>query len=309
MAYNDRNSGWYSRDDRNQNRDDYYDDNNRNDFRNEYNRRNYDDNTYNGGYNPGYNDRNRNDMRGDRNNSDWYNRTMNDRYGNDRRYSDRDYDDRRMNNDRWNNYQEAPSFGSYTGYAGQMGPTEGVPGFGTTGSNDRGYRDRNYNDRNYNTNPNNNSGRRNDRSWWDKASDEVSSWFGDDDAERRRQRDERQNHRGKGPKNYKRSEDRIMEDVCVRLSEHPDIDATDIMVTVDGDEVTLTGTIDSKQAKRKAEDVCESVSGVSEVHNQLRIRKDESEKMNSTITNSPSTTDASRKSSNAEAKAKSVNLS
>lgn len=304
MAYNDRNSGWYNRDDRNdRDRSDYYNDNNRyGDLRNDYDRRrNYDENIYDDRSNR-Y-DRNRDNMMNNRPNTGWYNRTMDDRYNNDGRYNDRYYDDRRMNSDRWNNYRETPSFGTYTGYAGQMGPTEGVPGFGTTGSHGyvRDYRD--YNDHNYNDRSDNNRnyGRRNDRDWWDRASDKVASWFGDDDAERRVNRDERQNHRGKGPKNYKRSEDRIMEDVCVRLSEHPDIDASDIMVTVDGTEVTLTGTIDSKQAKRKAEDICESVTGVSEVHNQLRMKKDENTDLTNTITNSPSTTEASRKSSNTTA--------
>jgi CBS domain-containing protein len=33
-----------------------------------------------------------------------------------------------------------------------------------------------------------------DRGWWDRASDEVSSWFGDDQAERRREMDERSGH-------------------------------------------------------------------------------------------------------------------
>src|SRR5690348_10936360 len=34
-----------------------------------------------------------------------------------------------------------------------------------------------------------NRGGRDDRGFWDRASDEVASWFGDDDAERRRERD------------------------------------------------------------------------------------------------------------------------
>jgi hypothetical protein len=34
-----------------------------------------------------------------------------------------------------------------------------------------------------------------DRGLWDRASDEVASWFGDDDAERRRQHDERRDRR------------------------------------------------------------------------------------------------------------------
>jgi len=118
---------------------------------------------------------------------------------------------------------------------------------------------------------------RNDRSWWDKTKDEVASWFGDDDAERRRRMDERRegNYRGNGPKNYTRSSERIKEDVNDRLSDAWDIDASDIDVSIDGNEVTLSGTVPSKQQKRRAEDIAESVSGVQNVQNNLRIKQQE----------------------------------
>jgi len=118
---------------------------------------------------------------------------------------------------------------------------------------------------------------RNDRSWWDKTRDEVASWFGDDDAERRRRMDERRegNYRGRGPKNYTRSSDRIKEDVSDRLSDAWDIDASDIDVEINGNEVTLTGTVPSKQQKRRAEDIAESVSGVNNVQNNLRVKQHE----------------------------------
>lgn len=38
-------------------------------------------------------------------------------------------------------------------------------------------------------------GRRDERGFWDRASDEVASWFGDDDAERRRRQDTRREER------------------------------------------------------------------------------------------------------------------
>ena len=115
-----------------------------------------------------------------------------------------------------------------------------------------------------------------DRGWWDRTRDEVSSWFGDDDAERRRQMDKVNGpHRGKGPKGYKRSDERIKEDVCDRLCDNPAIDASDIEIKVDGSEVILTGTVESREAKRRAEDVVESVSGVSNVQNQLRVNRSE----------------------------------
>ena len=110
-----------------------------------------------------------------------------------------------------------------------------------------------------------------ERGWWDRASDEVASWFGDEEAERRRRMDEQRPHRGKGPKGYRRSDERIKEDVNDRLSEGY-LDATEIMVAVDNGEVTLTGTVNSRADKRRAEDIAEYVSGVSNVENRLRVK-------------------------------------
>lgn len=114
-----------------------------------------------------------------------------------------------------------------------------------------------------------------DRSWWDKASDEVSSWFGDDEAERRRVQDkiESGKYRGKGPRGYKRSDERIREDINDRLSDDPYIDATDIEVQVENGDVTLTGTVNNRDDKRRAEYISEMVSGVVNVENRLRLNQ------------------------------------
>ena len=122
-------------------------------------------------------------------------------------------------------------------------------------------------------------GYRGERSGWDRVSDEVSSWFGDEDAAHRREQDARQGdysaelHRGRGPKGYKRSDDRIREDVCDRLTDDPRVDASEIEVSVAGCEVTLSGTVDSREAKRRAEDCAERVSGVTHVQNNLRVQQ------------------------------------
>jgi osmotically-inducible protein OsmY len=76
---------------------------------------------------------------------------------------------------------------------------------------------------------------------------------------------------GMGPKGYKRSDERIREDVSDKLMEHPDLDASDVEVKVSKGEVTLSGTVESRWAKRLAEDLAESCSGVLEVMNQLRV--------------------------------------
>src|SRR5689334_4510486 len=84
---------------------------------------------------------------------------------------------------------------------------------------------------------------------------------------------ERGRFAGRGPKGWQRSDDRIREDINERLTDHPHVDASEIDVQVKNGEVTLTGTVDDRQAKRIAEDLAENVSGVKEVHNQLRIQQ------------------------------------
>ena len=80
--------------------------------------------------------------------------------------------------------------------------------------------------------------------------------------------------RGRGPRGYQRSDVQIRDAVCDRMADHPDLDASDIEVGVAADGVvTLQGTVDSREAKRLAEDVAESVSGVRDVHNQLRVSR------------------------------------
>lgn len=78
--------------------------------------------------------------------------------------------------------------------------------------------------------------------------------------------------RGHGPKDYTRSDDRIRDDVCDRLSDAGHIDARGISVEVSGGEVTLGGYVPSRQAKRAAEDAIEDCSGVCNVQNNLRVR-------------------------------------
>ncbi|MBP2315656.1 BON domain-containing protein [Azospirillum soli] len=85
--------------------------------------------------------------------------------------------------------------------------------------------------------------------------------------------DRGQHYGGLGPRGYTRSDERIREDVNDRLTDDPYVDASDIEVTVSGCEVTLSGTVDDRRAKRQAEDVAESVSGVRYVQNNLRVRQ------------------------------------
>jgi len=78
-------------------------------------------------------------------------------------------------------------------------------------------------------------------------------------------------YRGLGPRGYVRSDQRIYEDICDRLSENPFIDASDIEVAVRGATVTLAGAVDSAIAKRQAEEIAREVAGVREVHSDLIV--------------------------------------
>ena len=125
-----------------------------------------------------------------------------------------------------------------------------------------------------------NRGGRDERGFWDRASDEVASWFGDEDAERRRRLDQLREgrgygqgkFRGRGPKNYRRSDERVREEICDRLTDNEWLDASDVEVNVIAADAILTGTVDSRYAKRLAETIAESVSGVTNVQNNLRVQ-------------------------------------
>lgn len=288
MADNNRNRGYYASDenwDQNRNRreDDYY-----------QNRENQ------GGYgNVGYNNQNRG-MQGNygenmqnRNYGNYggaYSSDYGSDYGNrERNYRNQgswdnqsgDYGNHSGRNSGWNRGQWSGA-GNYTDY--DRNREDWVRNNVNTGQNyNQGYD--NYGDQRQRNMKNryggdtNNYGNANqggfDRNWWDRTRDEVSSWFGDDDADRRRHMD-RQNtgmHRGKGPKGYERSADRIREDVCERLSYDDRIDASDIEVKVNGNEVVLDGTVETRQDRHRAEDLIESVSGVSQIQNNLRVRQ------------------------------------
>lgn len=193
-----------------------------------------------------------------------------DQYDRTGRYNRKDYE--RNDNSYYQDYQyggpyEQTGAGMHPGYrssyAGGFGGTgntyvdqsqQAGPGAGNYG--------RNYVGPNYSR----------DRDWWDRAKDEVSSWFGDRDAGRRRRMDEIiGKHKGKGPRNYQRSAERIREDVYNRLSEDDWLDASDIDVQVQGSEVILSGKVHSREDKRRAADLVEAVMGVRNVENRIRV--------------------------------------
>lgn len=107
-----------------------------------------------------------------------------------------------------------------------------------------------------------------DREWWEKMRNKFNGWFG---SHKETNRNSSGRYSGVGPKNYKRNEQRIYEDVCDLLMENDGIDATDIEVRVDGNYVILSGTVHTRSEKRHAEDLAASVIGVWDVENRLRV--------------------------------------
>lgn len=103
----------------------------------------------------------------------------------------------------------------------------------------------------------------NQRSTWNRRGDESYDWGEHNTVGI---------HRGKGPKGFTRSDERIKDDIHSRLTDDAYVDASNIEVAVENGEVTLTGTVTDRSSKRRAEDIAEFVSGVTNVENRLRVK-------------------------------------
>lgn len=80
-------------------------------------------------------------------------------------------------------------------------------------------------------------------------------------------------HYGKGPKGYRRSDERIKEDVCQALFDSYDVDASNIEVEVKDACVYLKGEVDDRMTKRMAEDTVENLNGVKDIQNMLTFKR------------------------------------
>jgi osmotically-inducible protein OsmY len=232
------------------------------------------------------------------------NRRNEERYGDDfgRPYSgDYPYTERNYNQDY--NYPYGTGSRNQSNYRG--GTYEGgysnpdyrhVDDYRQSGGHDR-YRTGNYDSGQYNNQYGNNyrqrgtdrmDHRRNEfenfgdqegngyRNPWERANEGNASWPESQEANFwQRQRNEQGGgqFRGKGPKGYTRSDERIKEDISDRLADHDDIDASEVEVTVNKGEVVLSGTVNDRYEKRKAEECAEQVSGVVNVENRIRLHQ------------------------------------
>jgi len=174
-----------------------------------------------------------------------------DRFRTGRRYGARGLRERFGDNPSRENWDYRTTWGS--GVGSQLAANHGEWRDEFDGSRRRGYDDR--------------GGLTGEGGWLDRAGDTVAGWFRDDDDER----GYNGGFRGHGPAGYTRSDERILEDACDELTDDWGVDARQIQVTVANGDVTLEGTVPSREQKRRAEDCVEDISGVKNVQNNLRV--------------------------------------
>lgn len=74
------------------------------------------------------------------------------------------------------------------------------------------------------------------------------------------------------PRNYVRSDERIRDEICERLTWDAWVDASEVEVIVKDGEVLLSGTIDDRAQSWRAEDLAADIAGVEDVVNELWIK-------------------------------------
>lgn len=76
---------------------------------------------------------------------------------------------------------------------------------------------------------------------------------------------------GKGPREYS-PDQKIRDQICELLYWDPEVDASEMEVKVRNHFVFLEGKVDSRHAKKRAEQLIETVPGVFDVFNRLVIK-------------------------------------
>lgn len=96
--------------------------------------------------------------------------------------------------------------------------------------------------------------------------------FDDDVVLRERHYHTGRDYSGVGPLNYKRSDERIRDDVSDALYSSPEIDASDVEVEVKNGIVILKGEVETRLDKKIVEMTAERLPGVIDIDNQLVIQ-------------------------------------
>jgi|GEM_PF-6605156 len=85
---------------------------------------------------------------------------------------------------------------------------------------------------------------------------------------------DKRTYAGIGPRSYHKSDESIKEEVCEILFWNPDVDSTQVEVSVESGVVRLEGFVDSRHAKRTSEAIIEDIFGIVDIQNELIIKKD-----------------------------------
>ena len=84
-------------------------------------------------------------------------------------------------------------------------------------------------------------------------------------------RDDAPRRLGRGPKGYRRSDERILEDIYEHLLSTHHLDTSDVRIEVHDGTATLTGTVPERRMKHAIEDLIHGLRDVREIENRLRV--------------------------------------
>lgn len=74
------------------------------------------------------------------------------------------------------------------------------------------------------------------------------------------------------PRHYRRSDERVREEICERLADDARLDVTDVSVDVKEGRVMLEGTVPERRMKYVIEDTAAECLGANDVENRIRVR-------------------------------------
>jgi osmotically-inducible protein OsmY len=75
----------------------------------------------------------------------------------------------------------------------------------------------------------------------------------------------------RGPKGWKRTDERLKEDICERLYNTQHIDSSDVTVEVKDGKVALEGSVPQRGMKHALEDLIDACPGVTDIDNRVRV--------------------------------------
>jgi osmotically-inducible protein OsmY len=97
--------------------------------------------------------------------------------------------------------------------------------------------------------------------------------WGEEQFRAERNEEQRRQQTGRVKRGHRRPDETLAQEIREILTHDPELNATEIEVEVEGGAVTLTGVVDGSDAKLLAEELVETLAGVREVHNRLRVAR------------------------------------